>query len=49
MYPKTISVKAKISGNVTMYRDGVPTKCSSSDDWYEFTLVQGDGIFVTVD
>ena len=48
-YPKTISAKLKITGNVTMYRDGVPTKCSSCDGWYEFTLVQGDGIFVTVD
>ncbi|MBE6688582.1 MAG: radical SAM protein [Ruminococcaceae bacterium] len=47
--PKTASVKAKINGNVTMYRDGVPTKCTSCDGWYEFTLVQGDGIFVTVD
>ena len=47
--PKTISAKLKIKGNVTMYRDGIPTKLSSCDDWYEFTLLQGDGIFVTVD
>ena len=48
--PRTISAKLKINGNsITVYRDGVPTKHTSCDGWYEFTLVQGDGIFVTVD
>jgi len=48
--PKTVSAKLKINGNnITVYRDGIPSKQTSSDGWYEFTLVQGDGIFVTID
>ena len=47
--PATATVKVKIAGEVNAYYDGTPTKLTSSDGWYEFKLLQGDGVFVTVD
>ncbi|MBE6688581.1 MAG: hypothetical protein E7588_04790 [Ruminococcaceae bacterium] len=48
--PETSVIKAKIDGDVTVYYDGVPEKRTPGvDGFYEFTLVQGDGVFVTVD
>ncbi|MBQ9940662.1 MAG: hypothetical protein IJO74_03890 [Clostridia bacterium] len=47
--PETANIKVKIDGKVTMYYDGEPTVLTSDDGWYDFTLVQGDGVFVTVD
>ncbi|MBQ9940661.1 MAG: hypothetical protein IJO74_03885 [Clostridia bacterium] len=47
--PETANIKVKIDGKVTMYYDGEPTVLTSDDGWYDFTLTQGDGVFVTVD
>ena len=47
--PGTATVRVKIKGEVTSYADGTPAKLTSADGWYEFKLLQGDGIFVTID
>ncbi|MBQ9920979.1 MAG: hypothetical protein IJO52_02240 [Clostridia bacterium] len=48
--PKDTVVKVKINGTkVTSYPDGNPSELSSADGWYEFSLPQGEGIFVTVE
>jgi len=47
--PEDANIKIKVNGNITVYRDGNPEKMISSDGWYEISLVQGDGVFVTVE
>jgi len=47
--PAESKIKVKITGKVTMYYDGEPTELTATDGYYEFTLAQGDGVFVTVE
>ena len=47
--PKTCTVKFKANGKLTMYYDGEPQTLTPVNGEYEIKLVQGDGVFVTVD